>query len=133
MIIYNTNNITKNYNYKYNNKTYRIKLKLLISFCLSLIISIVCIKAVSYNVSNRHEANINCMDFYGLKKVGYKSVFIVNGDRVDSLIDNYFSVNNIKVNNDIRTALRNEIIQLNNLDKYATIYAGGHLLFPIYE
>ena len=73
------------------------------------------------------------MDFYSLKKIGYDSVLIVNGDTVDGLINRYFNNYNLEDNKDIRKEIKNEIMKLNNLDRYATIYAGGYLLIPIYE
>ena len=88
---------------------------------------------IFYSNSKVADVKINYMDFYSLKKIGYDSVLIVNGDTVDGLINRYFNNYNLEDNKDIRKEIKNEIMKLNNLDRYATIYAGGYLLIPIYE
>ena len=100
-----------------------------------LFVLVIVIGAILIFHSNSKVADvkINYMDFYSLKKIGYDSVLIVNGDTVDGLINRYFNNYNLEDNKDIRKEIKNEIMKLNNLDRYATIYAGGYLLIPIYE
>ena len=94
-----------------------------------LFVLVIVIGAILIFHSNSKVADvkINYMDFYSLKKIGYDSVLIVNGDTVDGLINRYFNNYNLEDNKDIRKEIKNEIMKLNNLDRYATIYAGGYL------
>ena len=103
-----------------------------ISILFVLIIAIGAI-LIFHSNSKVADVKINYMDFYSFKKIGYDSVLIVNGDTVDGLINRYFNNYNLEDNKDIRKEIKNEIMKLNNLDRYGTIYAGGYLLIPIYE
>ncbi len=131
MIVSDTNNTTKLCKLNKITRKY-IGSPLIVVILLSVIIVIGTI-IISRSNFNNVNIDINYIDFYNLKKTGYDSVLIVRGDTVDGLIDRYFNNCNLQDNADIRKEIKNEIMELNNLDRYATIYAGGYLLFPIYE